>query len=273
MITLALRAVKLLVIAPFLSLTMNTALEKRLISIAIIRITMRIFTIIGKFNPGWKFTAFMMIILPILFGLSFWQYQRGLEKSKLESFINNQQTLPPTEYISLEYTAPSQWYKPFYMQGTFRPKVILIDNAIFEGSRGYSVYQEFKPIDGESLIVSRGWTSSFDEPLINQNKDYFLQGIFRPIEKAFFLDNQVNQTSDNILEMQTFDIDTINKEWSTSYPAVVFELDEFSMEGFTRIWQPVYLKANRHFGYAVQWLGLALVALTGFIFVGFKAND
>ena len=74
---------------------------------------MSIFTNIGKFNPGWKFTIFTAFILPILLSLSFWQYQRGLEKSKLESFINNQQTKPPTEFISLEYASPSQWYRPF----------------------------------------------------------------------------------------------------------------------------------------------------------------
>jgi cytochrome oxidase assembly protein ShyY1 len=73
--------------------------------------------------------------------------------------------------------------------------------------------------------------------------------------------------------MQSFDIDSVNLKWNTSYPAVVFELDEFSLDGFTRIWQPVYLSANRHFGYAIQWLGLSLVALAGFIFVGFRKND
>jgi cytochrome oxidase assembly protein ShyY1 len=73
--------------------------------------------------------------------------------------------------------------------------------------------------------------------------------------------------------MQSFDIDSINLKWNRSYPAVVFELEEFSLDGFTRIWQPVYLSANRHFGYAIQWLGLSLVALAGFIFVGFRKND
>ena len=173
---------------------------------------MSIFTNIGKFNPGWKFTIFTVIILPILLSLSFWQYQRGLEKSKLESFINNQQTKPPTEFISLEYASPSQWYRPFFMQGEFSKKTVLVDNAIYE-----------------------------------------------------------REGSD--LEMQSFDIDSINLKWNTNFPAVVFELDEFSLDGFSRIWQPVYLSANRHFGYAIQWLGLSLVALAGFIFVGFRKND
>ena len=114
---------------------------------------MSIFTNIGKFNPGWKFTIFTAFILPILLSLSFWQYQRGLEKSKLESFINNQQTKPPTEFISLEYASPSQWYRPFFMQGEFSKKTVLVDNAIYEGVRGFSVYQEFLSNNGLSLSL------------------------------------------------------------------------------------------------------------------------
>ena len=234
---------------------------------------MSIFTNIRNFNPGWKFITLIAIMLPILLSLSFWQYQRGLEKSKLESFINNQQTLPPIEFISLEYATPSQWYKPFFMQGKFNNKTILVDNAIYDGARGFSVYQEFLSNSGMSLIVSKGWLESFSQSEMTLNENYLLQGVFRPIEKAFTIDNSISDKAESTLEMQSFDIDIINNKWKTNYPAVVFELDEFSLDGFSRIWQPVYLSANRHFGYAIQWLGLSLVALAGFIFVGFKKND
>ena len=240
---------------------------------AIIKTTMSIFTNIGKFNPGWKFIIFISIILPILLSLSFWQYQRGLEKSKLESFINNQQTKPPTEFISLEYASPSQWYRPFFMQGKFSKKTVLVDNAIYEGVRGFSVYQEFLSNNGLSLLVSKGWSNSFDSSKKTLDQNYLLQGVFRPIEKAFTIDNSIYEREESDLEMQSFDIDSINLKWNTNFPAVVFELDEFSLDGFSRIWQPVYLSANRHFGYAIQWLGLSLVALAGFIFAGFRKND
>ena len=97
---------------------------------AIIKTTMSIFTNIRKFNPDWKFITLITVMLPILLSLSFWQYQRGLEKSKLESFINNQQTKPPTEFISLEYASPSQWYRPFFMQGKFSKKTVLVLSLI-----------------------------------------------------------------------------------------------------------------------------------------------
>ena len=144
---------------------------------------MSIFTNIGKFNPGWKFTIFTAIILPILLSLSFWQYQRGLEKSKLESFINNQQTKPPTEFISLEYASPSQWYRPFFMQGKFSKKTVLVDNAIYEGVRGFSVYQEFLSNNGLSLLVSKGWSNSFDNSKKTLNQNYYCREFSDPLKK------------------------------------------------------------------------------------------
>ena len=177
---------------------------------ALIKTTMSIFINIGKFNPGLQFTIFTIIILPILLSLSFWQYQRGLEKSKLESFINNQQTKPPTEFISLEYASPSQWYRPFFMQGEFSNKTVLVDNAIFEGARGFSVYQEFLSNNGLSLLVSKGWSNSFDNSKKTLDQNYLLQGVFRPIEKAFTIDNSIYEREESDLEMQSFDIDSIN---------------------------------------------------------------
>ena len=66
--------------------------------------------------------------------------------------------------------------------------------------------------------------------------------------------------------MQSFDIDSINLKWNTNYPAVVFELDEFSLDGFTRIWQPVYLSANRHFGYCNSMVRLEFGCFGRFYF-------
>jgi cytochrome oxidase assembly protein ShyY1 len=126
-----------------------------------------------------------VIILPILLGLSFWQYQRGLEKSKLESFINNQQSKPPTEFISLEYATPSHWYIPFLMQGKFSQKTVLVDNAIHEGVRGFSVYQEFLSNKGLSLLVSKGWSKSFDESKKNLRSKLFIARSFQTNRKSF----------------------------------------------------------------------------------------
>ena len=133
--------------------------------------------------------------------------------------------------------------------------------------------KSFLSNNGLSLLVSKGWSNSFDSSKKTLDQNYLLQGVFRPIEKAFTIDNSIYEREGSDLEMQSFDIDSINLKWNTNFPAVVFELNEFSLDGFSRIWQPVYLSANRHFGYAIQWLGLSLVALAGFICVGFRKND
>ena len=75
------------------------------------------------------------------------------------------------------------------MQGKFNKKTILVDNAIYDGARGFSVYQEFLSDSGMSLIVSKGWLESFSQSEMTLNENYLLQGVFRPIEKAFTIDN------------------------------------------------------------------------------------
>jgi cytochrome oxidase assembly protein ShyY1 len=168
---------------------------------------------------------------------------------------------------------PANGIDPFLCKANSAKKTVLVDNAIYEGIRGFSVYQEFLSNNGLSLLVSKGWSNSFDSSKKTLDKNYLLQGVFRPIVKAYTIDNSIYEREESDLEIQSFDIDSINLKWNTNFPAVVFELDEFSLDGFSRIWQPVYLSANRHFGYAIQWLGLSLVALAGFIFAGFRKND
>jgi len=38
------------------------------------------------------------------------------------------------------------------------------------------------------------------------------------------------------------------------------------------IWKPVDLKPSRHYGYALQWFGLAIVLICSFFYYGFKKD-
>jgi cytochrome oxidase assembly protein ShyY1 len=44
------------------------------------------------------------------------------------------------------------------------------------------------------------------------------------------------------------------------------ELSELSESAFVKTWQPINLSSFRHFGYAVQWFGLAVVLIVGYVF-------
>ena len=55
-------------------------------------------------------------------------------------------------------------------------------------------------------------------------------------------------------------------------PAVI-QLSAGSPGAFEPIWKPTIFKAARHYGYAVQWFGLALVLLISYIYFGIQRDN
>jgi cytochrome oxidase assembly protein ShyY1 len=52
----------------------------------------------------------------------------------------------------------------------------------------------------------------------------------------------------------------------------VIQLSAGSIGALEPIWKPIELKPSRHYGYAVQWFGLALVLICSFFHFGFKKD-
>jgi cytochrome oxidase assembly protein ShyY1 len=52
----------------------------------------------------------------------------------------------------------------------------------------------------------------------------------------------------------------------------VIQLSAGSIGALEPIWKPIELKPSRHYGYAVQWFGLALVLICSFLHFGFKKD-
>jgi len=55
-------------------------------------------------------------------------------------------------------------------------------------------------------------------------------------------------------------------------PAVI-QLSAGSPGAFEPIWKPTIFKAARHYGYAVQWFGLAIVLLISYIYFGTQKEN
>ncbi len=53
----------------------------------------------------------------------------------------------------------------------------------------------------------------------------------------------------------------------------VIQLSAGSVGALEPVWSPTSFKPSRHYGYAVQWWGLALVLVTSFIYFGFKRGS
>ena len=52
----------------------------------------------------------------------------------------------------------------------------------------------------------------------------------------------------------------------------VLQLSAASVGSFEPIWKPVELQPSRHYGYAVQWFGLALVLFASYLYYGYRKD-
>ena len=104
-----------------------------------------------------------------------------------------------------------------------------------------------------------------------------IQGILRSESKDFILENDNMKKNTNPILVQTINLDELSNYLGKPLSPYILELSELSKSAFVKTWQPINLSSFRHFGYAVQWFGLGLVLIIGYLFFlrkeGTKENE
>ena len=99
----------------------------------------------------------------------------------------------------------------------------------------------------------------------------------RSESKDFILENDNMKKNTNPILVQTINLDELSSYLGKPLSPYILELSELSKSAFVKTWQPINLSSFRHFGYAVQWFGLGLVLIIGYLFFlrkeGTKENE
>ncbi len=166
--------------------------------------------------------------------------------------------------------APMDWndlnYRAVRLIG--KPDVagmMLLDNRIYNGQVGYEVIVPFVLQDQSAVILlNRGWVSR------EQAYELEDEAITEDIQVAgqLYLPKTGLKLVDTILSKDQWprviaylDIPSLSEDLEIALAPVVVVLDSTSDYAYQRIWQPYVMGPIRHYGYAVQWWGLALVLL------------
>jgi len=200
--------------------------------------------------------------LSLLLSLGGWQWRRGLEKSAAE------RTRANANYITLA-RAPPDWrgieYRRVRLHGNWLAPVFLLDNRVHRGRRGYEVLSAFQLAgDRAALLVNRGWVGRADATAaagLRAPAHAHVIGELRLPKKGFTLGPAYRAQPGWPKVIQYFDSAALSAALASEgggalHPAVV-ALDPAHPAAFTRIARPREFGAMRHFGYAVQWWGLA----------------
>ena len=219
-------------------------------------------------------TCFVIFFLPILLYLGYWQISRGFEKKAIWEAYSINKTLPPIleKELSL-YKKEDLFYRSVVIQGSYINDSFLLDNRVYRSKKGYEIFTPFKSEDQAVYLVNRGWTNNYsDHPFKAPEGKHLIEGIISPFDK-YGLNLSETETEESFpVVVQELTHSSASKLLGNnlSIEKIVIQLSAASKGSFEPIWGPTELKAPRHWGYAAQWLGLALVLVILYFYYGYK---
>lgn len=219
-------------------------------------------------SPRRKLLVYLAFFLSValLLSLGGWQWRRGVDKTASEK-------LRAEKHYSTLAQAPPDWsalaYRRVRLEGRWRHQHFLLANRIQHGRLGYEVLSAFQLEDGTTLLVNRGWLPQSGENGSIPQVDFpnasarhaAVSGWLHPVQKGFTLGAAYTPQRGWPKVIQHFDAAALAALLATPVPPAVVILQPHHPVAFAEIARPAGLTAARHFGYAVQWWGLACTLL------------
>ena len=219
-------------------------------------------------------TCFVIFFLPILLYLGYWQISRGFEKKEIWEAYSVNKTLPPiSEKELFVYQKEDLFYRSVVIQGSYIDDTFLLDNRMHQSKKGYEVFTPFKSEGQQVYLINRGWTGNYsDHPFSAPEGNHFIEGIISPFDKYGLNLSKEEAKNSFPMVVQELTHSSASKLLGNNFSieGIVIQLSAASKGSFEPIWGPTELKAPRHWGYAAQWLGLALVLVILYIYFGYK---
>lgn len=228
--------------------------------------------VMSAFRPGLLPSVLVLLLLPGLLALGFWQLARAEEKRELLAAHQARQIAAPISLTELE-RYPNPAYVRVQLQGYFDARhTLLLDNRTRAGKVGVEVLQPFYDQNsGLWLLLNRGWLPWPDRRITPT---------FATPDTPLRLQASVYVPLGEALQLQA-------GAPATGWPRVVSEIKpdalwqqlgrgglsyELRLEpgpaSLQNDWPVVAMSPDKHLGYAVQWFALAAALLGLFIYFG-----
>lgn len=217
-------------------------------------------------------SAFVGLLLPTTLALGVWQLQRAAEKEALELAYIERQAAPAVPLARLDASVPLQRVR---FEGVYEPYHFFIDNQTRSGRVGYRVVTLLRVDDGRRFLIDRGWieapTSRADLPQVDTPTGRVA------IDATLWQD------------MGSMPAWGGEEQWPAGWPKRIARLDveraaalvpntvalEVRLEAgqagaFLPTTTTPVISAGIHYGYAVQWFGLAAALAALFVVFGVR---
>ena len=229
-----------------------------------------------QLSISWPGLAVLLICMPILLRLGFWQLERAEFKKQLLVDLEAAELVPAVKIERISQLTALRPNAKVVLKGQFLPgRTTLLDNRYYRGRAGFNVISLFK-IDGakELVVVNRGWVPlgryryplpEIATPTMRVELDAEIRPV--PTDTVVLQDERFDQWPELIQKVDITQLSTLSgydlpKVWALS------SIDSDS--SLKQEWPVTIIGPERHYGYAVQWFGLAIAFFGVMIVAGFK---
>ncbi len=226
-----------------------------------------------RWQPNRAIWGLTIALLPLLLGLGVWQLDRGFGKAERQARWSDARG--PAEW-PVEKPLEGQ---PVVVSGRYDPTIRwFLDNRTRDGRPGYEVLQPFHTGDGP-VIVNRGWVAAagdrdrLPDVAVPDGTQRIQARVWQwPTPLVLGKVDAVNPEGwprrvASLEESEARDV-------LAGAASVPLRLADGEQPGALRTgWTPDRMEAATHYGYAVQWFGLAIVLLTLTIATSFRRDE
>lgn len=233
-----------------------------------------------RFHPSMLATVGLVILLPVLVSLGFWQLNRAEQKRAIQAQYDARSRDERVEVGSQLQQADDLRFYRVIAYGTYQPQYqLLIDNRVQDGRVGYYVITPLRIGSSSTLVlINRGWVpmgeTRDDLPKAEAPSGMLeITGIATvPSDKVFMFAEPPAPKGEWQRVWQHMDM----KRFAAAVPfpvqPVVILLDPDSPAGgFVRRWARLDTGIAVHKGYAFQWFILAGSLLLAYLIYGLRA--
>lgn len=217
-----------------------------------------------------RFAALVMVSLPLLMTLGFWQLARAVEKEDALRLAETRRLAPAVAIAKVE---PAEGRglddRRVLLEGRYvAPHAFLLDNRIFQGRVGYELLMPFRDATGTTVIVNRGWIMA---PPTREELPAFetpdellrLQGrIHVPSATAL---PETHATPGWPSVVQAVNVPQLARLAGIEAFPFVVRLDPGQSGVTDADWPTVNMDPDRHRAYATQWFLMAIALLVVFV--------
>jgi surfeit locus 1 family protein len=215
-----------------------------------------------------KTKNYLYLTILAFIGLGFiflakWQIQRAYEKQALHEQLTQRLHLAPRELRPTQTIDPLQErFLPVLLHGQYLSQYnFLLDNQQHNKKVGYLLLTPFKLANSNQVIlINRGWLARGltrqDLPSIPTPTEHALMGYVNIPATGILMGPNIEHDSWPLV-LQTIDFNLISSKLGIKIENYIVQLTPIDYIG---------IGSSKHWGYAVQWIALAITVL---VYMGF----